>query len=98
MNSEQVSFKSSAETGQRLCDPDIGRELIQWTESGKGNSRLNDFVIEWTLRTLMKKRSAKKRSAKKRSAKKRSAKKRPAVTMTLLFILRHNKIIVIFLM
>ena len=93
MNSEQVSFKSSAETGQRLCDPDIGRELIQWTESGKGNSRLNDFVIEWTLRTLMKKRSAKKRSAKKRSAK-----KRPAVTMTLLFILRHNRIIVIFLM
>ena len=23
VNSEQVSFKSSAKTGQRLCDPDI---------------------------------------------------------------------------
>ena len=28
MNSEQVSFKSFAKTGERLCDPDIGRELV----------------------------------------------------------------------
>ena len=25
---EQVSFKSSAETDQQLCDPDIGRDLV----------------------------------------------------------------------
>ena len=28
MNSEQVSFESFAEAGERLCGPDIGRELV----------------------------------------------------------------------
>ena len=28
VNSEQVSFESFAEAGERLCDPDIGRELV----------------------------------------------------------------------
>ena len=32
MNSEQVSLKSSAEAGQRLCDPDIVTLLYPRTE------------------------------------------------------------------
>ena len=28
VNSEQVSLESLAEAGERLCSPDIGRELI----------------------------------------------------------------------
>ena len=28
MNSEQLSFESFAEAGERLCDPDIGREPV----------------------------------------------------------------------
>ena len=30
MNSEQVSFESFADAGERLCGPDIGRELDLW--------------------------------------------------------------------
>ena len=31
VNSEQVSFESFAEAGERLCDPDIGRDLKDFT-------------------------------------------------------------------
>ena len=42
MDSEQVSFKSFAETGQRLSDPDIGRELVDpsWSRDQAGADSL----------------------------------------------------------
>ena len=41
MNSEQVSFKSSSKTGQRLCENNVSltvlrRTAIRWEEQGEG--------------------------------------------------------------
>ena len=35
VNSEQVSFESFAEAGERLCGPDLGRELVPplWSQN-----------------------------------------------------------------
>ena len=43
MNSEQGTLESLAEAGERLCGPDIGRELVPPLRC---KNRSHDFVVQ----------------------------------------------------